>query len=217
VRVLALDEIFLHRGPVLMAIEPNSMAWMAGQRGPDRTGESWREVSTHWPGLEHGSADGGQGLERGGKLAHAARCTQGEATETVSSQAMTMGLDVFHTQRELERIIQRQWQQAERQLDPARQADAKVDRSQRPGREPRGGSGAAGRSWRKAEALFDPAVNAQEAVHQIAAALAWFDARGQLSCRQTAQAQLDEASQQLQGACWSKVRRLRSAERTLSH
>ena len=44
VRVLCLDEIFLHRAPVLMAIEPHSMAWMAGQRGPDRRGESWREV-----------------------------------------------------------------------------------------------------------------------------------------------------------------------------
>src|SRR5215510_352367 len=34
IRVLCLDEIFLHREPVLMAIEPHSMAWMAGQRGP---------------------------------------------------------------------------------------------------------------------------------------------------------------------------------------
>jgi hypothetical protein len=36
VRVLCLDEIFLHREPVLLAIEPHSRAWMAGQRGPDR-------------------------------------------------------------------------------------------------------------------------------------------------------------------------------------
>src|SRR4029453_4550190 len=67
VRVLCLDEIFLHRAPVLMAIEPNSMAWMAGQRGPDRSGESWHEVITHWPCLEHVIADGGQGLARGVK------------------------------------------------------------------------------------------------------------------------------------------------------
>ena len=38
VRVLCLDEIFLHRVPVLMAIEPNSMAWMAGHRG---SGSHW--------------------------------------------------------------------------------------------------------------------------------------------------------------------------------
>jgi len=145
VRVLCLDEIFLHREPVLMAIEPHSMAWMAGQLGPDRRGESWCEVITHWPSLEHIIADGGQG------------------------------------------------------------------------RYPRGVSGVAGRAWRKAERLVDQAGNAQEAVQQITAALAWFDAQGRLYCRQTAQAQLDEASQQLQGAWWNKVKRLLSDERTLRH
>src|SRR5947208_14001034 len=99
-----------------MAIEPHSMAWMAGQRGPDRRGESWCEVITHWPCLEHVIAAGGQGLERGVKLANAARCTQGEATEPVARQAMTRGLDVFHTQRDVERVLQHQWNQAERQL-----------------------------------------------------------------------------------------------------
>jgi len=217
VRVLCLDEIFLHRVPVLMAIEPNSMAWMAGQRGPDRSGESWRTVIANWPCLEHVIADGGQGLERGVRLVNEARCAQGEATETVSGQAMTMGLDVFHTQRELERVVQRQWKHAERQLETASQADAKVARYKRQGRDPRGVSGVAGRAWHKAERLFDQAVNAQEAVQQIDAALSWFDAQGRLYCRQTAQAQLDEASQQLHGDCWSKVKRLLSDERTLRH
>ena len=115
----------------------------------------------------------------------------------VSPRAMTMGLDVFHTQRELERVIQQQWKQAERQLDTASQADAKVQRYRRQGRDPRGVSGVAGRAWHKAERLFDQAVHAQEAVHQIAAALSWFDAQGRLYCRQTAQVQLDEASQRL--------------------
>jgi len=180
VRVLCLDEIFLHRAPVLMAIEPHSMAWMAGQRGPDRSGERWREVLTHWPYLEHVIADGGQGLERGVKLANAARSAQGEAAEPVSRQAMTMGLDVFHTHRELERVLQRQWKQAERQLEAASQADAKVARYKRQGRDPRGVSGVAGRAWREAERLCDQAGNAQEAVQQLAAALSWFDAKGRL-------------------------------------
>jgi hypothetical protein len=217
VRVLCLDAIFLHRAPVLMAIEPQSMAWLAGQRGPDRRGESWCQVITHWPCLEHVIADGGQGLARGVKLANAGRGTQAEASEPVSKQAMTMGLDVFHTQRELERVLQRQWKHAERQLDTASQADAKVERYKRRGRDPRGVSGVAGRAWRKAERLIDEAGRAQEAVQHIAGALSWFDTKGQLYCRQTAQAQLDEASQQLQGACWSKVKRLLSDERTLCH
>jgi hypothetical protein len=217
VRVLGLDEIFLHREPVLMAIEPHSMAWMAGQRGPDRRGERGRAVITNWPCLEHVSADGGQGLERGVKLAHAARGMQGEAAETISRQAMTMGRDVLHTQRELARVLQRPWKHAERQRETASQADAKVARYKRQGRDPRGVSGVAGRAWRQAERLLDQAGNAQEAVQQITAALSWLNAQGRLSGRHTAQAHLDEASQQLQGDCWHKVRRLLSDARTLSH
>jgi hypothetical protein len=217
VRVLCLDAIFLHREPVLMAIEPHSMAWVAGQRGPDRRGERWREVITNWPSLEDVIADGGQGRERGVKLAHAARGAQGEATETVSSQAMTRGPDVLHTPRELARVFQRQWQQAARQLDTASQAEATGKRYRRQGREPRGGSGVAGRAGRQAARRCDQAGNAQEAVPQMAAVLAWFEAKGQLSCRQTAQAQLDEARPRLQGDCGRKVKRLRSAERTLRH
>jgi hypothetical protein len=217
VRVRCLDEIFLHREPVLMAIAPDSLAWMAGQRGLDRRGERWSQGLTHWPCLEHVVADGGQGLERGVKLANAARGAQGQAAAPVASPAMTMGLDVFHTQRELERVLQRQWKHAARQLEAASQADAQVERSKRRGRDLRGGSGAAGRAWRKAEALFDQAVSAQEAVRQIEAAFSWCDSRGRLSCRQTAQAQLDEASQQLQGDCWSNGKRLLSDARTLSH
>jgi len=183
-RVRGRNAIVRHRAPVVMAIEPHSLAWLAGQRGPDRSGERGREVLTTWPCLEHVSADGGQGLERGVKLAHAARGMQSEASEAVSSQAMTMGLDVFHTRRELARVLPRQWQQAERQLDTASQADAKVERYKRQGRDPRGGSGVAGRAGRQAEGLCDQAVHAPEAVHQMAAALSWFAARGRLSWRQ---------------------------------
>src|SRR5262249_52099498 len=78
-------------------------------------------------------------------------------------------------------------------------------------------SGVAGRAWRKAEKLLDQAGNAQAAVQQITTALAWFDAQGRLYCRQTAPAQLDAASQQLQGDCWNKVKHLLSDARTLRH
>jgi hypothetical protein len=217
VRVLCLEEIFLHRAPVVMAIEPQSMAWMAGQRGPDRRGERWGEGLTHWPGLEHVIADGGQGLARGVQLAHAARGAQGEVPETVSSPVMTMGLDVLHPHRDLARVLPRQWQHAERPRATARQADAKGERDKRQGREPRGVLGVAGRAWRKAERLCAQAGNAQEAVQQMAAALWWLAAQGQLSGRHTAQAQLDAARQQRHGACGSKGKRLRRDERTRRH
>jgi len=65
--VLCLDEIFFHREPILMGVEPISLAWLAGQRGPDRSGERWSKVIEQWPNLEHVIADGGTGLEKGVK------------------------------------------------------------------------------------------------------------------------------------------------------
>src|SRR5881409_447360 len=59
VLVLCLDEIFFHREPILMGVEPISLAWLAGQRGPDRTGASWCAVIEKWPSLEYVIADGG--------------------------------------------------------------------------------------------------------------------------------------------------------------
>jgi hypothetical protein len=216
VLVLCLDEIFFHREPILMGVEPLSLAWLAGQRGPDRSGESWSQVIEQWPNLEHVIADGGQGLERGVKLANAAR-REAQEPETEAPAPITMGLDVFHTQREVERVLQRVWKRVEGQIEVAVKADAKVVQAKRRGQDTRGGAGRAGRAWRQAERLFDEAVQAQEAVEQINEALGWFDASGHLYAREQAQKQLDEAIPQLRGESWSKAKRMLKDARTLSH
>jgi hypothetical protein len=216
VLVLCLDEIFFHRDPILMGVEPTSWAWLAAQRGPDRSGESWSQVIEAWPNLEHVIADGGQGLERGVKLANEAR-HQAQESEAEPPAPITMGLDVFHTQRELERVLQRVWNRVERQIETAVKADAKLVQAKRRGQDPRGVAGHAGRAWRQAERLFDEAVQAQEAVEQLKEALGWFDASGHLYAREQAQAQLNEAMPRLQGECWKKAKRMLSDARTLSH
>ena len=212
-----LDEIFFHREPILMAVEPVSLAWLAGQRGPDRRGASWSEVIEQWPSLEHVIADGGTGLENGVKLANERRRVQAQDRGVEPGPAITMGLDVFHSQREMERVLQRQWKQVERQLEEASEADAKVAQYKRRGRDARGVAGSAGRAWGKAERLFDEAVHVEKAVRQIETALVWFDADGHLLSRGAAQQQLDKASEKLSGSQWSKVRRLLKDERSLSH
>jgi hypothetical protein len=128
-----------------------------------------------------------------------------------------MGLDVFHTQREVERALQRVWKRVEGQIEVAVKADAKVAQAKRRGQDTRGVAGRAGRAWRQAERLFDEAVQAQEAVEQITEALGWFDASGHLYGREQAQKQLDEAIPQLRGESWSKAKRMLKDARTLSH
>jgi hypothetical protein len=87
-----------------MALAPHSLAWRAGRRGPEGRGERGRAVRPPWPCLEHGIAAGGQGLARGVQLAQAARRALGAAAATVSRQALTMGLDVWHPHRALARV-----------------------------------------------------------------------------------------------------------------
>jgi hypothetical protein len=217
VLVLCLDEIFFHREPILMAVEPVSLAWLAGQRGPDRSGASWCKVIEKWPRLEHVVADGGTGLKKGVKLANDQRQSQAEESEAEPVAPITMGLDVFHSQRELERVQQRQWNQAEGQMEVAGKVDAKVAKLNRHAKDTRGVASHAARAWRKAEQLFDEAVQSEAVVEQVKAALAWFDAGGHLLSRGEAQEQLGKACEKLSGSQWSKVRRLLQDDRTLSH
>jgi hypothetical protein len=217
VMVLCLDEIFFHRAPILMAVEPHSMAWVAGQRGPDRSGASWCEVLAHWPCVERVIADAGKGLERGVKLANEARTAATQSPESVAATPIEMGLDVFHTQRELQRLVHRKWKRAERQLDAAAQADDKVEQNKQCGRDARGVARQAWCAWCKAERFFDEAVHAEAAADRIETALALFRPEGGLSDRQWAQAQLCNATKELTGQEWSKVRRLLDDPRTLNH
>lgn len=214
--VLCLDEIFVHRMPILMAVEPCSMAWLAGQRGPDRSGESWCELLTHWPCTQRVITDAGTGLARGVKLANEARRAVGESQEGAVAMPMAMGLDVFHTQHELQRVLHHKWRQAERFLEAAAKADAKVAQTKQRGYDTRGVARQAWGAWRKAERLFDEAVQAEAAIEQIAPALAWFRSQGELNDRQWAQAQLYDATQRLAGPEWGKARRLLSDPRTLN-
>ena len=215
VLVLCLDEIFFHRMPILMAVEPHSMAWVAAQRGPNRSGESWCQVLAKWPCVTRVVADAGKGLERGVKLAREARCTAAEGHEDAAAMPLQMGLDVFHTQRELQRGVHGKWQRAERQLETATEADHKVAQSKQRGRDARGVAQHARTVWRKAERYFDEAVQTEGVVSRVAMALAVFRPDGTLNDRAWAQAQLQEATTSLRGPEWGKVRRLLSDERTL--
>ena len=80
-------------------------------------------------------ADGGTGLERGVKLAHAQRQAPIQTLDLPPRAPITMGLDVFHSQRELERVQQRQWTQAECQMQVASEVDAQVAKLKRRGKD----------------------------------------------------------------------------------
>ncbi len=210
VLTLCLDEIFFHREPVLVAVEPGSMAWVAGQRGPDRTGVTWCTLLQQWPGLERVVSDAGTGLARGVKLLNEAR---GAAT----MEPVQVGLDVFHTEREMQRVVGRRWARAEKLVEAAAQAEQQVEDAKRRGIDARGAAARARAAWSTAEGAFDKAVQVEAAVARITGALALLRPDGQLNDRAWAQQQISDALGELPGEAWNKVRRLLRDARTLNH
>ena len=95
------------------------------------------------------------------QLANGARAA--EAPTPAVARAIQRGLAVFHTRRELQRVVHRQWRRAERLLEVATQADAKVAQSHQRGHDTRGVAKQAWWAWRKAEQMFEAALQAKAA------------------------------------------------------
>jgi hypothetical protein len=114
VACLCLDEISFRRQPVLMGVEPHSLAWVLAERAPDRSGPTWAKALAAWPSVPDVAADGGSGLKLGLELAAAKRQEdaakanrQAPAAGPVPAPAVPLpiGLDVFHIRREGERAL----------------------------------------------------------------------------------------------------------------
>jgi hypothetical protein len=215
---LCLDEIFFRRKPVLMGVEPHSLAWVIGQRAGDRTGETWAKALAPWCNVEDVAVDGGTGLERGLELAVAQRRQQAAQTPAGRpAKPIRTRLDVFHTRREGARVLRRRWADAEAVWDEAvkiERAKKRFDRS--------GGHGSkfsmakVNKAWAKAIAVFEAVCREEKAWQRAVAALQLFRPDGVLNDRVWAEAELRVAASELTGSAWAKVRRQLGDERTLT-
>ncbi len=203
---LCLDEIFIRRRPVLMGVEPHSLAWVLGARAADRSGPTWAGALAAWPQVCDVAADGGTGLARGLDLA-ARRRRQEAAAAGAQAVPLRVQLDVFHTRREGQRALRLAWQQAEARWQAAEQVERADRRRGRRGQDRRRYNRRRARAWRVALAAFDTAVRQEQAWQRAAAALAVFRPDGQLNDRAWASAQLRAAAAGLPGPRWAKVRR----------
>jgi hypothetical protein len=198
VTVACLDEIFFRRQPVLVAVEPQSMAWVLGQRAGDRSGPTWAAALQPWTALEAVIADGGTGLRAGLSLVQQGRHDSHRAP-------LEVGLDVFHTQREAQRLLRRIWDRTEGLWSKAAAADRQVEQDQRQGQGAQKAAACARWAWKRAGEAFDHAEAVQAAWQEITAALQVFDPDGRLNTPSEAEARLARAIPQLTGADWSKV------------
>jgi hypothetical protein len=232
---LCLDEIFFHRRPVLMGIEPHSMAWVLGQRAMDRSGPTWCQALAPWPLLRDVAADGGSGIELGLKLmaqrrheeAAQARKRQeqtarGQPTTAASGttlQAMTLAvrLDVFHIRREGQKALRLEWSRAEELWEEAEKVSRAKVRFDRGGTDRKKfRKDRVEKAWRPAEAAFLEAERKDKAWQRAVAALEVFRPDGRLNERAWAEAELQAATQELTGQRWAKTKRMLLDKRALT-
>jgi hypothetical protein len=204
VLVGCLDEIFFHGRPVLMGVEPASMAWFLGQKAADRTGSTWAKALRDWTALESVLADAGTGLQAG-------IATMRRQRQTDARPALENGLDVFHTTQEARRVLRLSWSRVERLWEQAETATRRAEQAQRQGRDARGVAGAARLAWKRAEAAFCQYERREAGWAMAHAALQVFRADGRLNDRDGASQQIAAALPLLPGREWSKVRGLLAA------
>jgi len=209
VSVLCLDEIFFRRVPVLVGVEPQSMAWLIGEKVEKRDGRTWHQTLLPWDRLEYVNADAGTGLEKG--LSQ----LQAERRQDAQKPDLEVGLDVFHTKKEALPVIHRFWKKVEGVWEQAEKLDREAARLRWRGKRTRGVLRRAQNAWKKAEAMFVRAERIDAAWQRVEAALGVFRPDGRLNDRAWAEAEIAAALEQLTGPEWAKVRRMLGDRRTL--
>jgi hypothetical protein len=209
VLVGCLDEIFFHRRPVLVGVEPASMVWFLGQKANDRTGATWSRALQNFPALSYVLADAGTGLQAGIAAVQQQRQQDGQ-------RPLENGLDVFHTTQEARRVLRQIWSRVERLWEQAEAADRRVAQAQQQGHDARGATVAARCAWKKTATAFQQYERSEAGWKIARAALQVFRPEGRLNERPWAQEQIARALPQLSGREWSKVRNYLQAAETLT-
>lgn len=240
-----LDEIFFHRQPVLMAIEPYSMAWVLGKRTPDRSGPTWCAALAGWPHLQDVAADGGTGIELGLKLTEEARqkvvvkrrkrkrkCKSqprrpeqsllsteqlDEPADPLQALPLRVRLDVFHIKREARRALRIEWSQTEALWEQAEKVARAKKRFDSKGIDRKQfRKDRVEKAWRPAEAAFLEVERKELAWQRIERALEIFREGGRLNDRGWAQAEIQAAAPELTGHRWAKTKRMLLDKRALT-
>lgn len=232
-RYLCLDEIFFRQKPVLMAVEPFSMAWLSGQRATDRTGATWLQTLQPFVNVEFVQSDQGVGLQKGLRLlieqrraeavkaeANAEANAEAEATAPPPAKAKPVpsnGLDLFHIAQEARVPLRAHWRGVEKAFkayEAARLAlaRAKEERPQAVGGLTRRLTAA----WDHVEWYWLLYEEQDKAWQRARGAFELFRPDGQLNDRAWAEQEIKAACRVLEGPRWQKVRKLLNDRRTLA-
>ena len=198
VLVGCLDEIFFHGRPVLVGVEPASMAWFLGKKVGVLRGSTWAEQLRAWDALQHVIADAGVPLQAGIARAQEQRRRDGQ-------DPLASTLDVFHTKHEARQALTIDWNGVERCWEAFEKAEDRRRRAIRAGIHSGPEGRLAARAWAKVVQSFDHYEAIEAAWKHAEGALAVFRPDGRLNDRAWAQARVAPALPALVGRAWGRV------------
>ena len=207
-----LDEIYCHRQPLFVAVEPCSMTWIVGQRVAHCTGDAWQQTLTPWTFLTWVVCDAGTALEAGLEKFQQQRPT------TPDGQTLGSGLDLFHNKQEAHRALRVVWAPVAQAWQRAEKASAVLANKRWHGDKlpAQRAAHAANRAWRKARQRMETYEVHEQAWRRIERALEWFRPDGALNDRAWAEAEIAQALAALPGPLWAKLRRFVQDPRSLA-
>jgi hypothetical protein len=215
-RSLCPDEIFFHRQPVVMGVEPASMAVLLCQRTADRQGDTWAQALRPFLYLEEVCSDAGTGIAKGLRLFEEQRRAQRRLASLAEPVPLDISLDVFHTEQEAQRVLGRRWRGVEKVWHQAEAASAQVEKDKREWYDARAAAAKARAAWSKAFAALARYERQEACWRRAKAALAVWRPDGQLNDRRWAAAEIAAACGGLPGTPWQKVRHLLQDQRSLT-
>lgn len=201
VLVGCLDEIFFHRKPVLVGVEPRSMTWFLGKKVASHQGSTWFAELQPWTSLSYVTSDAGAGLKAGIARIQKLRLETNQVP-------LEKGLDVFHTKREAHRALRIIWMRVERAWERAESVGRALKQARWQGRAERKLTQQLQEAWTKAFQAFKLYEKREAVWKRVEPALDVFRPDGQLNDRAWAQQQVAWALPRLIGPEWSKIHRL---------
>lgn len=215
VGTLCLDEIFCRRRPVLVGVEPHSLACVLARRARDRSGATWAGALQPWSQLRQVVADAGSGLRKGLSLYQQQRAQAGPPPPLAEC------LDLFHTCQEAQRVLRHLWQAAEgiwQQWDAKQRVLDRLNRRGVPRKSPAYLRAArrAEKAQSKAKRILAQVEGQEQAWQRARAALELVRPDGTLNDPAAAATELAGALAGLLGSRWAKVRGFLQDRRSLT-
>jgi len=223
VLTVCLDEIFCRRRPVLVGVEPHSMACVLARRAPDRSGQTWAAALQPFGALHQVICDAGSGLRKGLELYQQRRACPAApgAAAAQAAPALALCLDLFHTCQEAQRVLRLTWRAAEavwRRWDAKQHTLDHLNWRGVPRWSPehRRASRQAEKAHSKAKQVLQQAERQEQAWQRARAAFELVRPDGSVNDRAAATADIRAALAELKGPRWSKVRNFLTDSRSLT-